>query len=139
MCQKIFDWFLQVYAAECSDTSTLTKAMLSNPGYNGLVHPMIETEDGKFLPNWNYRYLREDIPFGLIVIRGLSLILEEKNRKELNEKLCVMDKIIMWAQKVLNKEYFIYNDQNEIVKMGKDIDESRAPQRYGIKDIKDLV
>jgi len=137
---QIFDWFLQVYSTECADITCLYKAMLTNPGYNGLVHPMIQTNDGKFIPNWNYRYLSEDIPFGLIVIRGLSLILEnDKSKTELNQKLELMDKIIIWAQKCLNKQYFIYNDKNQIIAMGKDINQSRAPQKYGIKNIKDLI
>mmetsp|Transcript_74076 Transcript_74076/g.66660 ORF Transcript_74076/g.66660 Transcript_74076/m.66660 type:complete len:419 (+) Transcript_74076:49-1305(+) len=135
----IFEWFLQVYSKECGDTSSLYKAMLTNPGYDGLTHPMTQTEDGKYIPNYNYRYLREDIPFGLIVIRGLSLILSDEYQKELKGKLTLMDSVIQWGQKCLNKEYFIYNDQNEIIKMGKDINETRAPQRYGIKDIKDLA
>ena len=112
--------------------------MLTNPGYNGLTHPMIKNKDNKYIPNYNHRYLREDIPFGLIVIRGLSLILNDEYQKELNGKLILMDNIIKWAQKCLNKEYFIY-DNNEIIKMGKDIFETRAPQKYNIKNIKDLA
>mmetsp|Transcript_38220 Transcript_38220/g.62666 ORF Transcript_38220/g.62666 Transcript_38220/m.62666 type:complete len:436 (-) Transcript_38220:12-1319(-) len=135
----IFDWFLQVYGTSVGDTSCLHKAMLTNPGYNGLVHPMTEQDDGTFVPNWNYRYLKEDIPFGLIVIRGLSLILESKYQQELKPKLELMDKIIVWSQRCLQKEYFVYNEQNEIVKMGKDIQETRAPQRYNITNIKDLM
>ena len=135
----IFDWYIQVYSKDCGDTSSLYRAILTNPGYNGLVHPMTETDDGKYIPDWNYRYLKEDIPFGLIVIRGLSLILNEEYQKELKNKLGLMDKIIIWAQKRLNKEYFIYNDRNEIIKMGKHINETRAPQKYGIKNIKDLA
>ena len=135
---RIFDWFLQVYSKDCKDTSTLYKAMLTNPGYDGLVHPMIQTDGGKYIPNWNYRYLKEDIPFGLIVVRGLSLILNNKYQQELKGKLDLMDKIIIWGQKCLKKEYFVYNDKLEIIKMGKDINETRAPQRYGIKNISDL-
>eukprot|EP01084_Bolivina_argentea_P208940 356035_1 len=66
----IFEWFIQCYGKECTDHPRLYKAILTNPGYDGLVHPMKQCNDNKneYVPNWNYRYLSEDIPFGLIVI-----------------------------------------------------------------------
>ena len=35
---------------------------------------MTETEDGKFVPNFKFRYLWEDIPFGMAVIKGIATI-----------------------------------------------------------------
>ena len=35
---------------------------------------MNETEDGKFVPNFKFRYLWEDIPFGMAVIKGIATI-----------------------------------------------------------------
>lgn len=35
---------------------------------------MVETEDGKFMPDFKFRYLWEDIPFGLAVIRGIATV-----------------------------------------------------------------
>ena len=40
----------------------------------GLTHPMKETEDGKFVPDFKFRYLWEDIPFGMAVIRGIGTV-----------------------------------------------------------------
>mmetsp|Transcript_39153 Transcript_39153/g.62531 ORF Transcript_39153/g.62531 Transcript_39153/m.62531 type:complete len:422 (-) Transcript_39153:266-1531(-) len=130
--QHIYDWYKSCYGKECSDTSSLYKTILTNPGYNGLTHPMTQLDDGKFVPNWKYRYLSEDIPYGLIVIRGLSLILGDKCDAPL------MDTMIKWAQAKLGKEYLVYGDDGSVT-AGKDIGESRAPQRYGIKSIKELV
>ncbi len=35
---------------------------------------MEKTDNGKFVPNFKYRYLMEDIPFGLVVMRGVASI-----------------------------------------------------------------
>jgi len=129
--QHIYDWYKSCYGAECEDTSSLKMTIRTNPGYNGLTHPMKETDDNKYVPNFGYRYLSEDIPYGLVVIRGLSLITEEKCDAP------VMDKIIVWAQGLLGKEYLKYADDKIVA--GKDIGLSRAPQRYGFKSIKELI
>eukprot|EP00483_Globobulimina_turgida_P011652 UN11674 len=135
--QHIFDWYKSCYGPECSDTSTLQMTIRTNPSYNGLTHPcVVDKASGGFKPNFKYRYLTEDIPMGLCVIRGLSLILDKKYKKKC--KAPVMDSIIKWAQKMVNKEYLKYKKDGSIV-VGKDINETRAPQRYGITSIKDLV
>jgi len=132
--QHIYEWYKTCYGTECEDTSSLYKTIVTNPGYKGLTHPMSNTDDNKFVPNWKYRYLSEDIPFGLVVIRGLSLIVEKEHRCDAP----VLDAIIQWAQTKLDKEYLRYEADGSIV-AGKDINGSRAPQRYGIKSIKELV
>ena len=35
---------------------------------------MVETSDGKFVPNFKFRYLLEDIPYGLAVIKGIAQV-----------------------------------------------------------------
>ena len=30
--------------------------------------------DGTFLPNFNDRYLTEDLPYGLVVLKGIALV-----------------------------------------------------------------
>eukprot|EP00483_Globobulimina_turgida_P012703 UN12726 len=135
--QHIYDWYISSYGADCSDISTLQRIIVTNPGYNGLTHPCVADEaSGGYVPNFQYRYLSEDIPMGLVVMRGLSLILEERYKKKCETP--VMDSIIQWAQKQLNKEYLRYNADGSIVP-GRDINETRAPQRYGFTSIKQLV
>mmetsp|Transcript_2661 Transcript_2661/g.5042 ORF Transcript_2661/g.5042 Transcript_2661/m.5042 type:complete len:420 (+) Transcript_2661:100-1359(+) len=135
--EPIFGWYKNTYGSSAGDSSTLYKLITTNPGYNGLTHPMIEVEEKqetRYLPNYNYRYLAQDIPYGLLVIRGFSLILDEKNQP----KVPLIDAILQWAQKMQEKEYFKYNDDGTIV-AGKDVQRTRAPQRYDIKSIKDLL
>ena len=74
----IYDWFKNCYGKEAGDTSSLYKIIITNPSYNGLTHPMTQNEDGKWIPKWNYRYLTQDVPYGLMVIRGFSLLLSDE-------------------------------------------------------------
>jgi len=129
--QHIAEWYFSCYGADCTDSSSLKGLIMTNPGYNGLVHPM-KGENGQWVPNFQYRYLSEDIPMGLAVMRGLSLILKEV------PKVPLMDDIIQWSQQLLGKQYLEYKSDGSIV-AGKDVGLSRAPQRYGITSIQELV
>ncbi len=57
--QHIYDWFVQCYGKECTNTSNLRQCILTNPGYNGLTHPCLKVENG-YIPHFKYRYLSED-------------------------------------------------------------------------------
>ena len=56
----------------------------------GLCHPCTTTADGKFLPDFRHRYLREDIPYGLVVVKGAAQIAGVKTP--------AIDDVITWAQ-----------------------------------------
>ena len=43
------------------------------------------------------------------------------------------------AQKVMNKKYFIFDEKDNTVKIGKDIQLTRAPQKYNFKAIQQLL
>lgn len=120
----IFEWYKTYYHDEISDSSSLMMAMRTNAAYDGLVHPMKTVENG-FLPDFNYRYTREDIPFGLVVMKGIAELADVATP--------VMDKIILWGQDKLGKEYIV----DGRVK-GKDIKEARAPQSFGLNTLDSL-
>ncbi|MCS3234927.1 NAD/NADP octopine/nopaline dehydrogenase family protein [Phocaeicola vulgatus] len=50
-----------------------------------------------FLPDFKSRYFTEDFPFGLLIIKSIAEVLN----------ICTpnIDKILLWGQDVLNKEY----------------------------------
>ncbi|XP_033736610.1 opine dehydrogenase-like [Pecten maximus] len=124
----ILDWYREYYCHEISDHSCLKNAMQTNKAYDGLLHPMkqVATKGSEgFVPDFNYRYIREDVPFGLVVMKGIAQIAGVDTP--------TIDIIIEWAQKQLNKEYIVGNRLN-----GKDIGETRAPQVYGFETIEDL-
>eukprot|EP01083_Nonionella_stella_P094794 266075_1 len=143
-CRQIYEAYKLSYGAKCKDASSLHGIITTNPAYEGLTHPCVEhrKEDGGnnddekgetlYVPNFKYRYLSEDIPYGLIVIKGIALLLKDV------PKTPQMDKVIQWAQKVMKKEYLIYNEDGTVV-AGKDIQQTRAPQKYGFDTIQQLL
>ena len=88
------------YENVCPRTDTMWDIFVSNPGYNGLVHPMKPgiKDKNKFIPNFDYRYLTEDVPFGLLVIKAIGQMCE-------NLRTPIMDMILLWCQRVMNKRY----------------------------------
>ena len=42
------------------------QAFHTNSAYAGLKHPMKIGEDGLFYPDFNHRYLTEDVPYGIV-------------------------------------------------------------------------
>jgi hypothetical protein len=59
---------------------------------------------------------------GLIVTRGIAELAGVKTPH--------MDDVILWSQKMLDKEYLVDGQLK-----GKDVDSTRAPQRYGFSDL----
>ena len=122
----LHEWLISHYPNQIKDKSSLLTAMQTNEAYKGLVHPMKTTKDGKFVPNFEYRYTREDIPYGLVVFRGIATII--------NVPTPVIDEIIYWAQKKLGKEFLVYGKLT-----GKDVAKTRIPQNFGFKAFDDLL
>jgi len=120
----LFDWFKIHYKDQITDKSSLMMAMRTNKAYDGLVHPMISTDEG-FVPNFNYRYTSEDVPFGMVVMKGISEIAGVPTP--------TMDEIIAWGQQKLGKEFIVGSKL-----IGKDIGSARAPQSFGLKTVDQL-
>ena len=118
------DWMLTSYGSDIGDTSSTYKMLLTNKGYRGLTHPMVENkETGKFHPNFRYRYFSEDIPCGLMVTRGIAELAGVATPH--------MDQVIYWCQDKMQKEYL--TKEGKVA--GKDLGETRAPQHYGFSDL----
>ena len=129
------------YADVCERNDTMWDIFVTNPGYNGLVHPMKVgiKDNNKFVPNFDYRYLTEDVPFGLLVIKAIGQMCE-------NLKTPIMDMILLWCQQVMNKRYV------KIDKVGtfgeryvridldsEDVKHSRIPQLFGMHTIEEML
>ncbi|KAL9972125.1 hypothetical protein ACROYT_G018376 [Oculina patagonica] len=80
---------------------------------------MKETADHLFVPDFAHRYLTEDAPYGLVVIRGVAEIVQVATP--------TIDRVLLWAQEKIGKEYLVRSKLQ-----GKDAPSTRAPQRYGL-------
>jgi hypothetical protein len=123
---RLYDWDVGCYGNVIADKTTLLTAMRTNGAYAGIRHPMVETEDGKFVPDFTHRFLTEDVPFGLVVIRGIAEIAGVPTPK--------LDTVLCWSQQKLGKEYLVGSRL-----VGKDIATTRSPQRYGYSTMEDVL
>lgn len=121
----IFDWYKKYYVDQIVDNSSLQKCMQTNKAYNGLIHPMKKVEGG-YVPDFTYRYTSEDVPYGIVVIKGIAQCVGVKTP--------TIDKIIAWLQVKLGKEYIVGSELT-----GKDLNMTRAPQAYGFKNLTDIA
>lgn len=123
--KHIYNWYLDCYSAQTDDTSCLQRCLNTNQGYRGLTHPCTEA-DGKFMPDFKYRYMTEDLPMGLIPLKAISQMAGVPTP--------TADMVLEWCQQVAGKEYMV-NGKLE----GKDIGETRAPINFGITTISDMM
>merc|ERR1711920_223950 len=105
---SIHQWYIDCYASQTDDTSCLQSCLNTNQGYRGLKHPCIKTDDGKFVPNYGYRYMTEDLPMGLVPLRAIAQMAGIATP--------VTDKVLLWCQETVQKEYLKDGELN-----GKDI------------------
>lgn len=122
----MYDWDIGCYGKDIEDKTNLMTALRTNSGYKGITHPMIQTGEGKYLPDFNHRFLAEDVPFGLVVIRGIAEIARVPTP-------CI-DTVLSWCQARLGKEYLVGSRL-----VGKDLATTRCPQRYGFKTISEVL
>ncbi|MFQ5858361.1 MAG: NAD/NADP octopine/nopaline dehydrogenase family protein, partial [Anaerolineae bacterium] len=118
------EWLRRSYGDAIADASSLQSCFATNRSYAGLRAPMRPTGGG-LVPDFQARYLAEDVPYGLVVTRGIAELAGVATP--------TMDRVIMWAQKCLGKEYLI-----EGKLQGGDVASSRAPQRYGFESLDDV-
>ena len=70
--------------------------------------------------------MTEDVPYGLVVIRGIAEIVGVKTPD--------IDKVLTWCQEKMGKEYLVNSKLQ-----GKDVWLSRAPQRYGYATLESIL
>jgi len=113
----VHDWLRSTYAHVTADTATVGSCFRTGP-IQARLAPMNEVAPGKFMPNFTYRYLSEDVPFGLVVTKGLGNIAGVRTP--------TIDEVILWAQAVTGKEYLRNGRLN-----GMDARHLPIPQNYG--------
>jgi len=103
----------------------LTRKISDIASFKEIPTPMLETENG-FIPDFQSRYFTEDIPFGLLIIKGVAAITGTATP--------MIDRVITWSQEMMHKEYIVGGKLG-----GKDIAGTPIPQNAGIITTASLV
>ena len=113
-------WLQHCYSQAITDASCLRSAFVTNRAYAGLKAPVREVAPGRFVPDFDARYLAEDVPFGLAVSRAIASLTGVGTP--------AMDRVIAWAGERLDKDY-----------LGRDANLARIPQKYGLDSLDRLL
>ncbi|XP_064633310.1 opine dehydrogenase-like [Lineus longissimus] len=92
----------------------------------GIKHDMRHMETFELVPDFMCGHLTVDVPLGLVVMRGMADIVGVLTP--------YMDEIIKWAESKMGKEYIQFDKL-----LGRDVMETRCPQKYGLKTLDDIV
>jgi hypothetical protein len=120
----VHEWFKLSYGKQTGDTATLATCFRTGPLYESTA-PMIEA-NGVLVPNFRYRYLSEDVPFGLAVVRAIAQLAGVQTP--------AIDTVIRWAQSKIDKRYLLDGKVG-----GSDALALPLPQNYAIETIAGLV
>ncbi len=121
----LHQWLRRAYPDDIDDGRTLRSAFVTNRAYAGLKIPTRAAGPESVAVDFTGRYLAEDVPFGLVVLRGLAEIAGAPTP--------TIDEVITWAQERLGKKYLAGGRL-----AGPDLSESRAPQIYGLQRLDQL-
>ena len=115
----------QGYGSAVRDNLNLRTTISTNLAYAGIPTPMNRVEDG-YIPNYQSRFFLEDIPYGLVVLKGLAELVGVATP--------TIDRVLTWCQEKMGRQYLV---QGKL--QGSDVAESGAPQRWGIQSIEALA
>jgi hypothetical protein len=119
------EWLCLSYAEDIEDTSSLQTYFVTNRSYAGLKVP-VRRANGGMVPDFQARYLSEDVPFALLATKGIAELAGVPTP--------TIDEVITWSQDRLGKEYLVGSKLT-----GKDLIVSRSPQRYGFQDLDIMI
>jgi len=118
-------WLLEAYGDDIEDVSSLARKFQSNRGYQTLKVPVTKVNDG-YRVDVATRYLTEDVPFGLLVMKGIA--------SAVGVETPTIDEVITSTSAWIGKEYLV---DGRLI--GRDVMTTRAPQRYGIDSLEGLI
>jgi len=122
------EWLHDAYGDKIADKSTFQTSFTTNASYAGLRFPVKDAPDapGKKVYQFDYRYLTADVPYGLLVMRGIAELLDCPTP--------TIDAAIVWAQERLGKEWLV---DGKVA--GGDLEQTRAPQKFGLRTLEELM
>jgi len=123
---SIHDWLRLSYPTQIGDASTVATSFRTLAPLQARKPPMREAAPGEYVPDFNYRYISEDVPFGLVVVKAIATLSDVDTPS--------IDAVIAWAQEKLGKHYLVNGTVS-----GSDAHELRIPQNYGIGTMTNLI
>ncbi|XP_061175400.1 octopine dehydrogenase-like [Saccostrea echinata] len=121
--QDLYQWCIERFKGDISNNADLYTTITTNKQFADVRHTMKEV-DGGLVPDFGR--LVEDLEAGLVVIKGIALLMEVPTPKT--------DELIGWCQEKVGKEYLVNGELT-----GNDVATSRCPQRFGLCTIEALV
>jgi hypothetical protein len=121
----VHEWLRVSYSHVTADETTVATCFRTGP-IQARKAPMVEVAPGRLKPNFAYRYLTEDVPFGLVITRALAEIADVETP--------TIDEVILWAQSKMQK---VYLDDGKL--NGRDVRDLPIPQNYGVSTVSRLI
>ncbi len=121
----IHDWLKLSYPAQTADLSTVARCFRTGP-LQARKAPMTEVTNGVFTPNFAYRYLSEDVPYGLVVTKAIAQIADIGTP--------ALDTVLRWAQRKLQERYVVGGKLNAKTTAALPI-----PQNAGVTTLDSLI
>jgi hypothetical protein len=121
----VHDWLRSTYSHVTGDPTTVATCFRTGP-LQIRKAPVVESRPGRFVPSFDYRYLTEDVPYGLVITRGFAELAGVPTP--------TIDEVIIWAQPKMKKAYLV-GDRLE----GEDAQDLPLPQNHGVGTIPALV
>lgn len=107
------------------ETRAVAHILSTKQSLRGLELPCFETLTG-WMPDFSSRFLTEDIPFGLCVIKSMAELLDIPTPW--------IDKLVSWGQKQMGKEYIVADQLR-----GRDVEDSGSVWNFGLRSRSKLI
>jgi hypothetical protein len=121
----IHEWLRRSYPTQTADFTSVASCLRTGP-IQARKAPMTEIAPGEFVPDFQYRYLSEDMPYGLAVVKAIGEMAAVATP--------TLDAVIEWSQQKLGKQYLVNKKLT-----GANVHELRIPQNYGVNNLRDLL
>ena len=118
-------WLNQAYGDKILDISSLATQFQTNQGYQTFRVPVKKSRGG-YQIDASTRYLTEDVPFGLLVTKGIASVVGVETP--------TIDNVIINTSVWIGKEYLV---DGKLI--GRDVMTTRTPQRYTIDSLEGLI
>ena len=121
----VHEWLRISYPTQTQDFTSVSSCFRTGP----LQHrkaPMTDAGDGRLTPDFQYRYLNEDVPYGLVVTRAIAELAGVDTP--------ALDRVIDWAQERMGVRYLVGGSLR-----GPDAGALPIPQNYGIDSLEALL